>query len=373
MRDAGNITVPRDWDKARAQLEREGYNFAVFGGEALLAPIEHLEEVFKFGFERFGRNSIQTNGMLISDAHIELFQKYHVGVGISIDGGDYLNDARWAGSLEATRKATKLVQKNIELLCKEEIIPSIIVTLHRGNAETLDKIYDLCEWFNLLELLGIRNINLHILETEKGRENLALTDRQNIQAFRVLYEHSLKSKMSFQPFRDIRRLLLQEELSNVSCIWNACDPLTTDAVRGVGPDGTQSNCGRTNKDGVNWVKSDSNGTERYLVLHHTPQSHGGCKDCRFFSLCKGQCPGTAIDNDWRNRTVHCAVWFFLFEMIEKTILLSHRLPISRDTAARKALEAGLLKKWGIPHSNHGDAPHGDSHGDSDKGIEVVWL
>lgn len=373
MRDAGNISVPRNWEKARAQLEKENYSFTVFGGEALLAPIEHLEEVFKFGFERFGHNSVQTNGTLITDAHIELFQRYKVGVGISIDGPGELNDARWFGSLEQTREATARIHTAILKLCKTGIIPSIIVTLQKTNADTLDKLFDLCRWFDGLDGLGIRNINLHILETEKGRENLALTDEQNIKAFRVLYEYSLKSKIMFQPFRDIQRLLLQEELNSVSCIWNACDPLTTDAVRGVGPDGTQSNCGRTNKDGVNWVKADSSGSERYIALYRTPQECGGCRDCRYFAFCKGQCPGTAIDNDWRNRTVHCAVWFSLFEMVEETILLSRRLPISRDTAAREALEARLLGKWRIPHSNHGDTPHGDSHGDSDKGVDVTWL
>lgn len=383
MRDAGNITTKIDWAAAREQLVRENYSFTVFGGEALLAPIEHLEEVFKFGYERFGRNVLQTNGVLITDAHVELFRKYHVGVGISVDGPDELNDARWAGSLEHTREATTRVHENIRKLCAAGVIPSIITTLHRGNADTMQKVARLSKWFTEFEFLGIRSVNLHILETEKGREGLALTDEQNIIAFSFLYVYHLLSEITFNPFQDIRRLLLQEELDKVSCIWNACDPQTTDAVHGVTPDGTRSNCGRTNKDGVNWVKADKPGSERYLILHRTPQDDNGCRDCRFFAFCKGQCPGTAIDNDWRNRTVHCRVWYRLFEMVEENILLTRRLPVSRQDKERKKLEDTLLAKWqttqvGSPHGDiaHGDVPHGDSHGDSTereaKGVEVTW-
>ena len=83
MRDAGNINVPRNWERVQKQLTGE---FTVFGGEPLLAPIEHLEEVWKFGFERYGKNGIQTNGTLITDQHIDLFKRYNVQIGISVDG-----------------------------------------------------------------------------------------------------------------------------------------------------------------------------------------------------------------------------------------------------------------------------------------------
>ncbi len=42
--------------------------------------------------------------------------------------------------------------------------------------------------------------------------------------------------------------------------------------------------------------------DRYVKLYQTPQAHGGCAGCRFFLMCKGHCPGTAIEGDWRNRT-----------------------------------------------------------------------
>jgi uncharacterized protein len=384
MRDAHNITTKIDWSAAKAQLEKENYKFSVFGGEPLLAPIEHLEEVFQFGLERFGRNSIQTNGVLITDKHIEMFKKYKVGVGLSLDGPEEMNGAR------CDLVTTRLIHGNLSAMCQAGVIPSIIVTVNKYNIRR-----SMQTWFDYLESIGIRNINLHLLETEPGREELALSDQENILIFTEFYRYSKFSKMTFKPFQDIRRLLLQEELKDVTCIWNGCDPLTTDAVHGVSPNGTRTNCGRTNKDGVNWVKGDKPGFERYIVLHATPQRNGGCAGCRFFAFCKGQCPGTAIDNDWRNRTVHCRVWYELFGLVEADILKERRLPVSRDSKALKELEDKLLRVWNgassldavehgdahgdsphgdSPHGDaHGDTPHQDDHGDSGQGVDVVWL
>ena len=91
----------------------------LFGGEPLLVPIADLEELWRWGLEKYGRNRVQTNGALINDEHVRLFRQYKVDVGISIDGPGELNDARWDGSLEKTRAATARAEAAIERLCRE--------------------------------------------------------------------------------------------------------------------------------------------------------------------------------------------------------------------------------------------------------------
>ena len=59
-----------------AGLEKEGGPFILFGGEPLLTDIDDLETIFKWGFEKYGGNGIQTNGTLITDRHIEMFKNY---------------------------------------------------------------------------------------------------------------------------------------------------------------------------------------------------------------------------------------------------------------------------------------------------------
>ena len=45
-------------------------------------------------------------------------------------------------------------------------------------------------------------------------------------------------------------------------------------------------------------------------------------------MCKGQCPGTSIDHDWRNRTEHCDLWKQLFRDIEDSLLNRGESPLS---------------------------------------------
>lgn len=369
MRDAGNINSPRNWERAKKVLSDMNWDFAVFGGEPLLAPIEHLEEVWKFGFERFHKNGLQTNGSLITPDHIELFKKYNVGVGISVDGPGPLNSLRSCGDYDSTLVATERTLDAITKLCREGMPPSIIVTIHKENASPF-RIGALMNWLEGLQEIGVRFINLHNLEVEKGREQDALSEEETIAAFLDLYEWSKTSKLRVEPYCDIRALLT--ELSpHVSCVWNHCDPATTNAVQGVGPDGSRSNCGRTNKDGVNWIKADTPGFERYILLHHTPQEFGGCKDCKYFAHCKGQCPGTAIDGDWRNRTRDCRMWYSLFERIEKDLLLEGRQIVDGQRKTE-----GLVTHWMGDHTDtphvdtpHIDTPHEDWHLDTDQKYE----
>ena len=350
MRDAGNINTPRNWPRVKSQLERLGQDFAVFGGEPLLAPIEHLDEVWAFGLEKFGRNAIQTNGTLITDAHIEMFQKYKVGVGISIDGPGDMNSVRCSNDL--TRKTEDAILKILD----SGIQLSLICTIHRGNND----IPRLTRWFDDLASRGLQYINFHETEIECGMTAETLDEKRQIETFLELYAWARASKIHVVPFQDIVQLLINKD-PHVMCVWNHCDPQTTAAVQGINPDGSMSNCGRANKDGINWVKGDSPGFERYLALYSTPQEHGGCRDCKYFAFCKGHCPGTAIDGDWRNRTVDCKLWYTLFSTIEQDLITSGKQLL---TSCQKK---EIIRKFLTPPSKgtnaHGDTPHGDHHGD----------
>ena len=115
-------------------------------------------------------------------------------------------------------------------------------------------------------------------------------------------------------------------------------------MRGVEGFGQKSNCGRTNKDGIDFLKADRTGHERYLALYQTPQEFGGCQGCRFFLMCKGQCPGTALDGDWRNRTEHCDVWMELFEHVEGQLQARGVEPLSRKPE-RLRVERAMVQAW----------------------------
>jgi len=92
QRQAGNVAHEYDIEAMKRAVEAEGAAFTLFGGEPLLVPLEDLETLWSWGLEKFGRNGVQTNGALITAAHIDLFRRFKVSVGISIDGPEALND-----------------------------------------------------------------------------------------------------------------------------------------------------------------------------------------------------------------------------------------------------------------------------------------
>lgn len=345
QRDAGSAARGYDIDVMLAAVEREGGPFTLFGGEPLLVRVADLERLWAWGLERYGGNTVQTNGTLIDDEHLRLFRTYNVQVGISLDGPGELNDARTAGSPARTRAATARAEAAIDRLCQEGRPPSLIVTLHRGNA-VAEHLPRMAEWFRRLDRLGVPAARLHLLEVEEDsvRDDLALSAGENVAA--LLYFAELEAELTtlrFDVFADMERLLRADD-DEATCVWLACDPYTTEAVRGVEGDGATSNCGRTNKEGIGFTKSTTPGYERYLALYQTPQEHGGCRGCRFFVACKGQCPGTAIDGDWRNRTEHCAEWTALFTHIEQRVLDRGEVPVT-VRQERPRIEGALLEAW----------------------------
>jgi uncharacterized protein len=389
VRLSGNPTPDLDMVAVKAALVeemaagRQGDGFTVFGGEPLLAPLAQLEELWELGLKTAGKNGVQTNGALITDAHIEAFKKYKVHVGFSIDGPVELNRARWAGSPERTDAATEASIGALLRCLREGVGASLIVTLHRLNASPA-RLPQLIAWLESLAAAGLRYARAHALEADgpKGRA-LQLSREENVAAFRELQSLERRVPLRFDVFKDMLALLRGQD-SSVTCTWNACDPWTTPAVRGVEADGTRTNCQRTNKDGVNWQKGEKTSYVRQLALYATPFEDGGCQGCRFFVMCKGQCPGTAIGGDWRNRSEDCGTWFDLFELLETRLEDVGEKPVSRRPDRAK-IEAAMLESFargqfmsvqgavavaegkaparGLGSALHGDTPHGDSHED----------
>lgn len=350
----------------RAVLAAGEDGFTAFGGEALLASFEDLERLWEFGLRTYGKNGIQTSGRPITERHLELFKQYRVHVGFSIDGPEELNDARRAGTTEQTRAATAHSVAMLRRCLREGIGASLIVTLHRLNARA-DRLPRLLAWLRDLDAEGLRHARLHVLELDGASKFLALSPEENLTAF--LGARALEAELSglkFDVFADIEMKLRNPD-SNASCVWNGCDPWTTPAVHGIEADGSRSLCQRVHKDGKQWRPADSSSRVRQVVLWSTPQEDGGCHGCRFFLQCLGQCPGTAIDGDWRKRSADCQTWYSLLEHVETEMVERGERPASLDPALddriRRYLERAAVPPAAAHGDAHGDSPHADSHGD----------
>lgn len=338
MRDAGNFRQKTySVEKMLEGLEREGGQFTLFGGEPLLTDIDDLETIFKWGFERYGGNGIQTNGTLITDRHIEMFKKYKVHVGISVDGPADMNDTRWAGTLEKTRELTNKSMQAIKRLLDEKVSLGIIITVHKKNG--LPKYRErFKDWIRELISWGAYGARLHPLEIDHNsiEDSLALTAEQNVEFLLDMWEFETTELrgFNFDIFTDVEKMI-QGKDEMATCTFLSCDPYTTHAVQGIDSQGNQANCGRGNKEGINWIKAQYDGFERQMALYNTPEEHGGCQGCRFFVMCKGHCPGTGLDMDWRNKPDTCLTWKTSFAIYEKLLQQKGKVPLSLDPQLKK--------------------------------------
>ncbi len=302
---SATISYKYDLDAMLKKVEEFGQicYFTVFGGEPLLVPFDDLEKIFSFGFEKFKQNSIQTNGVMITDAYIYLFKKYNVHVGFSLDGPGLLNSAR------CDEIRTARILRNVDSCLKASLTVSFIVTIHKNNI-----VPELIIWLSNLDDLGIKNVNIHFLENDNI--DSLVPKQENLSIFLGwLYDAAKCFKtLKIDNFEEMRLRLFTG--AGGCCAWNSCDPYTTKSVQGIGPFGEMHNCGRENKDGIDYIKADSPYPMREIILYDTPQMAGGCQGCRLWYACHGYCPGTGLNGDWRNRSEHCESLKLIFGWIE---------------------------------------------------------
>jgi uncharacterized protein len=310
---------------------------------------------------KWGYSAVQTNGSLITDAHIELFKRYRTNVGISLDGPGELNDTRWAGNVDATRKQTAKSETAIRRLCEEaaespHLLPSIIVTLQAGNCSK-ERFPQFVAWMRELDAMGIRSVNPHVME-EDAKFGQVYLDQDEL-ADRLIDLWNLQETLTnlrFTKFAEVLKLL-QGDDEDVMCTWHACDPLNTSAVQSIDNTGAPSVCARTFKGTQRWLPAEGSGYSaplvghsgarhhtRQLALYVTPQEHGGCKDCQYWMCCMGQCPGEGEGADWRRRSSYCRTWKRLFAEGERRLRAIGVTPIS-DWKDREHIEWLLYNSW----------------------------
>lgn len=404
-----------------AAKQSKGF-WQLFGGEPLLLNLKDLEELLKLGHSQWGFTGLQTNGSLITPKHIDLFRKYNTQVGISLDGPDDLNDSRWAGTLEATRKATEKTHRGIDLVCELQRHadatggyhshgPTLIVTLHSGNcAEAVFPRFK--QWIRDLDAKGVRFINFHWLEMDYKAHKWYLDDKRLMECMKELHQLSTELKqMTFLNFNEAKELL-RGDTSHAMCVYAACDGWSTAAVQGIANDGSPGNCTRAIKDGIDWLPGEGFGYAapwqigdpfpstrahvRQLSLYNTPQEHGGCQGCPYFVVCTGYCPGTGLEfeegreGDWRLRSTHCDVLKEQFADMERKLRGVGEIPITQQPYLKK-IEQAMIAVWSRggyisldhavqiakdgktdPSDPNWQVPHGNAHGDHTDMSLLPW-
>ncbi|HTB89279.1 MAG TPA: cyclophane-forming radical SAM/SPASM peptide maturase GrrM/OscB [Steroidobacteraceae bacterium] len=141
----------------------EGLTVIWHAGEPLVVPVTFYESAFAT-IETLRpaalqlRHSFQTNGMLITPQWCDLFKKWDVGVGVSIDGPQRLHDAH-----RVTRSGRGTFDKTlagIRLLKREQVPFHVISVLSRQGLQSPREMLD----FFLSE--GIEDVCFNVEESE---------------------------------------------------------------------------------------------------------------------------------------------------------------------------------------------------------------
>ncbi|MDJ0714874.1 MAG: cyclophane-forming radical SAM/SPASM peptide maturase GrrM/OscB [Prochloraceae cyanobacterium] len=172
-------------------------------GEPLAVSISFYEEVFKrieIANKKYNQqevpiyHSVQTNGILIDRAWCDLFKQYNVGVGVSIDGPDFLHDFHrktrtGLGSHESVMRGIRYLQKN-------DIYFNIIAVITEESLNYADEMFDFF-WDN-----GITDIAFNMEETEGINQNSSLeqvgTEKRYYQFMQRFWELNSQTNDRFK-------------------------------------------------------------------------------------------------------------------------------------------------------------------------------
>lgn len=376
----------------------------IHGGEPLALKFEDIERILKRVYELYGYTTIQTNGTLITEKHIELFKKYKCSIGVSLDGDTaQLNYGRWNGGNLTMKQIQKVTDKtlwNMKMCHDAGISLSVIALLRRYNASEKELGGFIRYLLRLRDEFGITSIRTNevCVYDEKYQEEEQLSTEELSNTFRKLADMCLSEpELQWNPYRDITNMLFGY-INDTTCVFTECDVWKTNSERAIDKDGAIGTClkGGAARDGLQILAADKIERERYAVLLQIPQENGGCKDCRYWFMCKGGCPGEGIDNDWRAKTRFCEAWKVMFAHIEKKVrgllpniytlpmfhpqcpspgMIQHALGQNGSTwKCNKRRDLEQLKRElekggtsGRADAFHGDTAHGDEHGDSGHG------
>lgn len=320
------------------------------GGESLLIPKEDIREIYEFIWEHYGdrieagvgRPGIQTNGTLLDEEHIEIFEEYDVSVGISCDGPWPLNEYRvpYGQDEEQAKRTTERTLEAIEMLVESGVGCGLIVVLNQANAGTDERLEKLLEWQT--DLCKNKGVTGHWNPgiPYRGQAEKSLSPERHEEVLLRGWEWVKEEQIRYwNPMREYVDNLLGASLNN--CINSKCDPYNAGAARFVTDDGETSGCGKTwnsTGDGPAFLQGPSTGNEyeenleRYDVLKKLPGPYtegdapdmGGCRGCKYWNICQGGCPAAGgqdryEEGEYRHRTLWCEAVYALYERIERDL------------------------------------------------------
>jgi uncharacterized protein len=333
--------------KSKEQLKQLS-NFTVHGGEPLLLPFDDLRLLLQYSYKKYKSSGIQTSLLHMTGKHLELFKKFKTHIGISIDGHmAEMNKMRFPKEYDYGKIGTNLdnIFNNITNLIEDNVNVSVITVLRKCNSHPPYMI----DFLYYLKSLGIQYVKLNPGTIyDKSQKDLEASCDDLWNVYTVVHRQKFKD-MIISPIADIIEGMYGN-IGNMTCTFRKCDPWSASADTTLMGDGSFGTCMHTGAaiDGIQALRGDKSTHERYEALRQIPQEDGGCKDCEYWFMCTGGCPGAGIDNDWRNKTRFCeglkAFYKFIYYEIKNLTPNIHLTPdFYPDKPDKKIIQKSIDK------------------------------
>jgi len=288
-------------------------DIAFQGGEPLLTGIDFYKEFLsKINLENINL-SLQTNATLIDKDWCELFNKYNVLVGVSIDGGKVDNVLR---NYPNGSNSFDDVNKSLSLLKEYDVDHNLVCVVSKHNVNNLDRIVDY-----FVGQLGEKYLQfIPCLKTEYS--DLSLSDDEYYKYLQVLFNKYFDGICNGEYF-SIRYF---DELINVingrcssQCGMNGkCEKQLV-----IESDGSVYPCDfycdekhlLGNIEGNTYDNLINNNLSNDFTKKEVMEK---CKECKYYKLCQGGCKRQRLDHDY------CAsIYKFLDNNINKLLYISN--------------------------------------------------
>ena len=225
--------------------------------------------------------SIQTNAMLIDDGIAEVFRRYRVAVGVSLDGKPELNDKQRGG----TRKALE----GIRILGVHGIRVNLTAVVTAENAARLDELVDMA-----LYLGNVNGIGLDLLR-RAGRA----TDHGVAPAAPEALEHGLRAlkRRLDEVNRLLPRPLIVREFEKAKYYLSAEHPCLDYCFAAQGksfvvlPDGGCWPCGSLAGQAEYSMGNVHSAVQPLTIQCAKPEQ---CETCVYRRACTGGCPSRGL-------------------------------------------------------------------------------
>lgn len=318
--------------------ECEESNIIWHGGEPLLAGLPFYKRAIELQSKypnHFFKNSIQTNGTLLTEEYLDFFQQNNFALGFSLDGCRTSHNLNrpFKGNLDSFDVTFKWM-KEIE---RRGMKSGAICIINANTAKYIKEIYNFAKDQNIAFKFNAQYpAGRAATNSDLGLNALEMANAY-IELFELWYNDAPNQRPNIRMFdsfvKNIKKITNGDNSAQgFDCAWgNRCQK----QFIGVATNGDIYPCGKFVDEvdfrfgNINQNRSLSeilnNEIRQKFLLRHS-EGVEDCKKCKYLPMCSSGCPHTShlFTNNLLSKNPYCEAVLILFKHIEDRLVKEYK-------------------------------------------------